>query len=87
MAETPEAVLVMHPKQRKGLLQKIRWFDENDTPEERKLIWKLDLLIVPYALLVYWVKYLDAANLSKVLLSPYKNVNTYCNQTMHTFLA
>ena len=30
-----------------------QWFDPNDTPEERKLLVKLDLLIVPYALLVW----------------------------------
>jgi len=31
------------------------WFHPNDTPEERKLIWKLDLLVVSYAFVVYWV--------------------------------
>lgn len=30
----------------------IRWFQDYDTPEERKLIFKLDLLIVPYVFLV-----------------------------------
>lgn len=30
----------------------IRWFQDYDTPEERKLILKLDLLIVPYVFLV-----------------------------------
>ena len=29
------------------------WFAATDTPEERKLILKLDLLIVPYAFLGY----------------------------------
>ncbi|CZR60405.1 related to permease of the major facilitator superfamily [Phialocephala subalpina] len=56
-------VAVDSSKPRKSFFQNFRWFDENDTLEERKLIWKLDLLIVPYAMLVYWVKYLDAANL------------------------
>jgi hypothetical protein len=31
------------------------WFHPNDMPEERKLIWKLDLLVVGYAFIVYWV--------------------------------
>jgi valyl-tRNA synthetase len=31
------------------------WFHPDDTPEERKLIWKLDLLVVGYAFIVYWV--------------------------------
>ena len=43
----------------------IRWFDPDDTKEERKLITKLDLLIVPYVFLAYWVKYIDQANISK----------------------
>ncbi len=43
----------------------IQWFQDQDTPRERKFINKLDLLIVPYAFLAYWVKYIDQANLSK----------------------
>ena len=43
----------------------IKWYNDDDTPEERKLINKLDLLIVPYAFLAYWVKYIDQANISK----------------------
>ncbi|KAF2023487.1 MFS general substrate transporter [Setomelanomma holmii] len=42
----------------------IRWFQDYDTPEERKLIFKLDLLIVPYVFLAYWVKYIDQANIN-----------------------
>lgn len=40
------------------------WYAKDDTPEERKLIVKLDLLIVPYAVLAYWIKYIDQSNLS-----------------------
>ena len=43
----------------------ISWFQDYDTPEERKLIAKLDFLIVPYVFLAYWVKYIDQANISK----------------------
>ena len=43
---------------------RIRWFADEDTAEERRLILKLDLLIVPYAFLAYWVKYIDQANIS-----------------------
>jgi hypothetical protein len=46
----------------------IKWFADQDTPEERKLILKLDALIVPYAFLAYWVKYVDQANIS--MLTP-----------------
>lgn len=42
----------------------IRWFAPTDTPKERKLIVKLDLLIVPYVFLAYWVKYIDQSNIS-----------------------
>lgn len=41
-----------------------QWFHPDDTPAERKLICKLDLLIVTYAFVVYWIKYLDQANIS-----------------------
>lgn len=44
---------------------RIQWFADEDTPQERKLIVKLDLLIVPYAFLAYWTKYIDQANLSE----------------------
>jgi hypothetical protein len=42
-----------------------KWFADGDSPRERKLITKLDLLIVPYAVLAYWVKYMDQSNLSE----------------------
>ena len=40
------------------------WFHPDDTHEERKLIWKLDLLVVGYAFIVYWVsrKYFGKEN-------------------------
>lgn len=41
------------------------WYDPEDTPEERRLVLKLDLLILPYAFAVYWVKYIDQTNISK----------------------
>lgn len=43
----------------------IQWFADEDTDEEKKLILKLDLMIVPYAFLAYWAKYIDQANLSE----------------------
>jgi hypothetical protein len=44
---------------------KLQWYADSDTKEERKHIAKIDLLIVPYAILSYWVKYIDQSNLSK----------------------
>ncbi|KAK2040356.1 major facilitator superfamily transporter [Colletotrichum somersetense] len=50
----------------------IQWFADTDTPEERKLINKLDLLIVPYAVLSYWVKYIDQSNLNNAYVAGLK---------------
>lgn len=41
------------------------WFSPEDSPQEKKLIFKLDLLLVPYAFIIYWVKYVDQTNISK----------------------
>jgi hypothetical protein len=41
------------------------WYAKDDSLEERKLIAKLDLLIIPYAVVAYWIKYIDQSNLSK----------------------
>ncbi|KAL4781751.1 major facilitator superfamily domain-containing protein [Aspergillus varians] len=45
------------------------WYSPEDTPEEKKLILKLDLLIVPYAFIVYWVKYIDQGNINNAYVS------------------
>ncbi|KAK7746436.1 MFS transporter (Seo1) [Cytospora paraplurivora] len=45
------------------------WYNPDDTPEEKKLILKLDLLIVPYAFILYWVKYIDQANINNAYVS------------------
>lgn len=34
--------------------------EADDTPEERGFIIKLDLIVVPYAVLAYWVKYIGS---------------------------
>jgi hypothetical protein len=43
----------------------LKWYADTDTPEERKFLIKIDALIVPYAIIAYWVKYIDQSNLSK----------------------
>ncbi|KFY51355.1 hypothetical protein V496_08855 [Pseudogymnoascus sp. VKM F-4515 (FW-2607)] len=48
------------------------WYAKDDTPEERKLIVKLDLLIVPYAVVAYWIKYIDQSNLNNAYVSGLK---------------
>lgn len=52
---------------------RIKWFADEDTHDERKLIAKLDLLIVPYAFLAYWTKYIDQANLSELTSLPHRD--------------
>ncbi|KAJ5790637.1 uncharacterized protein N7518_007648 [Penicillium psychrosexuale] len=52
---------------------KVQWFADQDTPEERRLITKLDLLIVPYAFLAYWTKYIDQANINNAYVSGLKD--------------
>ena len=58
------------PKQRRWY--QMRWFSEEDSHEDRKLILKLDALIVPYAFLSYWTKYIDQANLSESFILPHQ---------------
>ncbi|KAK4187656.1 major facilitator superfamily domain-containing protein [Podospora australis] len=59
----------------------IQWFQPTDTPRERKLINKLDLLIVPYAFLAYWVKYMDQSNLNNAYVAGMKeDLNFQGNQ-------
>ncbi|CZS95252.1 related to permease of the major facilitator superfamily [Rhynchosporium agropyri] len=45
------------------------WYAKDDTPEERRLIQKLDLLIVPYVVVAYWIKYIDQSNLNNAYVS------------------
>ncbi|KAI1083862.1 major facilitator superfamily transporter [Whalleya microplaca] len=51
---------------------KIQWYSDDDTKEDKKLILRLDLLIVPYAVLSYWVKYVDQANLNNAYVAGLK---------------
>ncbi|KAJ5281063.1 hypothetical protein N7478_006435 [Penicillium angulare] len=77
------------PQQRRKWYH-IKWFADTDTKEERKLILKLDLLIVPYAFLAYWTKYIDQANINNAYVSGLKeDLNLQGNdlvqlQTMYT---
>lgn len=54
------------------------WFAASDTAEERKLIRKLDLLIVPYAFIAYWIKYIDQANISEFPLTYHPQTQNLC---------
>jgi hypothetical protein len=43
---------MMSPPAKAHKWYQIKWFQDHDTPEERKLITKLDILIVPYVFVV-----------------------------------
>ena len=58
------------------------WYAETDSPAERRLIQKLDLLIVPYAVVAYWIKYIDQSNLSKSDTPLQSKFNLTVNKTM-----
>ncbi|TIA13627.1 MFS general substrate transporter [Aureobasidium pullulans] len=45
------------------------WYHPADSYAERKLFAKLDLLIVTYAFITYWAKYLDQSNLNNAYVS------------------
>lgn len=49
-----------------------KWFNESDTPAERKLITKLDITLTLYSLMAYWAKYLDQTNLNNAYVSGMK---------------
>ncbi|KAF1960184.1 major facilitator superfamily transporter [Byssothecium circinans] len=51
---------------------KIKWFSDEDTKEERRLITKLDMFLVPYSVLGYWVKYIDQSNLNNAYVAGMK---------------
>ncbi|KIY00669.1 uncharacterized protein Z520_03334 [Fonsecaea multimorphosa CBS 102226] len=62
----------------------IRWFAPEDTKEERRFITKLDLLIVPYVFLAYWVKYIDQANINNAYVAGLKeDLGFNGNQLVH----
>lgn len=57
------------------------WFAPTDTPAERKLIFKLDGLIIVFVFLAYWAKVLDSSATSTAYVSGMKeDLKLYGNQ-------
>ncbi|KAG5360543.1 putative transporter SEO1 [Yarrowia sp. B02] len=48
------------------------WYDPDDTPAEKCLLMKLDVILTLYCFVVYWVKYLDQANINNAYVSGLK---------------
>ncbi|KAL7663504.1 Major facilitator superfamily (MFS) profile domain-containing protein [[Candida] zeylanoides] len=62
-----------------------KWFHEDDTPAERRLIVKLDILLAFYSLAAYWVKYLDQTNLNNAYTAGLKEgINMQGNDLVNT---
>jgi MFS family permease len=58
-----------------------QWYADTDTPAERTLLIKMDLLILSYAFLGFWVKYIDNGNLTNAYVSGMKeDLGFYGNQ-------
>jgi hypothetical protein len=58
-----------------------QYFSADDTPEERRLILKLDGLIVIFLFLAYWAKVLDQSATSTAYVSGMKeDLNLYGNE-------
>lgn len=49
-----------------------KWFPEGTSAAEKKLLFKLDIIIAFYAFVGYWVKYIDSANLNNAYVSGMK---------------
>ncbi|CAN6637766.1 probable transporter Seo1p [Trichomonascus vanleenenianus] len=49
-----------------------KWFEDADSPAERRLLFKLDILLAFYSFIVYWVKYLDQTNLNNAYVTGMK---------------
>ncbi|CAI6026648.1 unnamed protein product [Clonostachys chloroleuca] len=64
---------------------KIQWYSDDDTPEERKFILKLDTFLVPYLLVAYWIKHIDQANLSNAYVGGMKGELGFYGNELVTF--
>ncbi|RDW22826.1 major facilitator superfamily domain-containing protein [Yarrowia lipolytica] len=53
-------------------LKRFGWFDPEDTPAERRLILKLDVILTAFCFVVYWIKYLDQSNINNAYVSGMK---------------
>ncbi|KAG7879260.1 hypothetical protein KL905_003341 [Ogataea polymorpha] len=72
-------------KNRRGNHKWYHWFNKDDTPAERKLVIKLDILLCFYSLMAYWVKYLDQTNLNNAYVSGMKeSIDMKGNDLVHT---
>lgn len=55
-----------------SVLTAIRWYDPNTSAEEKKLLYKLDILILTYTSLSFFTKFLDVSALNNAYVSGMK---------------
>ncbi|KAL2820847.1 MFS general substrate transporter [Aspergillus cavernicola] len=55
-----------------GKVREVVWGKPAPTKQERKLVFKLDCIIMPFICLMYWVNYLDRSNLTNAYVSGLK---------------
>ncbi|KAG5354828.1 putative transporter SEO1 [Yarrowia sp. B02] len=53
-------------------IKRFGWFDPDDTPAERRLIMKLDVILTLYCFVIYWIMKLDQANINNAYVSGLK---------------
>ncbi|KAI5476998.1 MFS general substrate transporter [Pseudohyphozyma bogoriensis] len=66
--KSPEEIREEQDQKAKGK-QWWHWFDPDDTPEERRLLIKLDILILVYAFAAFWCSQLDSYNIANAYVS------------------
>ncbi len=49
-----------------------QWYDKGTTKEEKRLLIKLDIIVVFYGFIVYWLKFIDQVNLTNSYVSGMK---------------
>lgn len=63
---------------------RLRWFSADDSEEERQLILKIDLLLMPLSFVLYWTKYMDQSNINNAYVAGMKEeLGFYGNELVH----
>ncbi|KAE9962446.1 hypothetical protein BLS_000310 [Venturia inaequalis] len=74
----------MHSKRQDGRTKWYDWYSSTDTKQERALVFKLDMLILVYAMIAYWIKHIDQSNLTNAYVAGMKeDLGFNGNQLVH----
>lgn len=76
-----DTIVTAQPVQSAARPKWYQYFSPDDTPEERRLILKLDGTIMVFVFLAYWAKILDSSSTSTAYVSGMKeDLGLYGNQ-------